>query len=140
MNSEDAPLEVLDDFVIWRLSAGPEVINAVCTFNASLTTSFRQQQTYDTYRTYTDNNLGEGYGLYCAGPLTCILVCCAWTLTVLKVLGGIMDKVLSIYHVSDFSASHMELQVFQTVRSSGFKILTVPAHRAVWFFCITVVE
>jgi len=140
MDSEDAPSDLIDAFEAWRLTADSTVIADVCKSNASLTTSFRQQQTYDVYRTYTFNTLGEGYGLHCAGPFTCILVCCAWTLTVLEVLGKIMDKVLSIFHLTDFRSDVMELQVFQTVRSSGFKILTIPLHRAAWFLFICISE
>merc|ERR1719284_1293334 len=140
MDSEEAPADLVDAFETWRLSASPTVIKEVCTSSASLTTSFRQQQTFDVYSTYTNNLFGEGYGLYCAGPFTCFLVCCAWTLTVLKVFGGIMDKVLSIYHITDASSDVMELQVFQTVRAQGFKILTIPAQRAGWFFCVSMAE
>ena len=140
MNSEDAPWTLTEGFETWRQSVGNETLKAVCQLDGSLTTSFRQQQTYDTYSTYTLSLFGEGHGLHSAGPFTCFLVCCAWTLTVLQVLGGVMDKVLSVYHLTDFRYKVMELQVFQTVRSSGFKILKVPMHRGTWFFSISVIE
>uniref|UniRef100_A0A7S1AQA9 Uncharacterized protein n=1 Tax=Noctiluca scintillans TaxID=2966 RepID=A0A7S1AQA9_NOCSC len=139
-SADEEPPDLIDQFTRWRASASPDMISAVCYEDWSFATSFRQQQAFDTYSTYTENVFGQQYGLHSAGPTTCFLVCITWTLTVLKVLGGVMDKALGVYHLTHMKSTDMELQAFETERSSGVRILTIPPKRAAWFFCIALGE
>lgn len=140
VNSETSPLMFQSDFQTWFNDADTDVVTAVCSGDASLTSSFLQASTFDIYNTYSGTIFGGGHGLHSAGPFTCFLVCCAWILTVLQEFGQVMDKLLGVWNTTDRSVQVMELQIFQTSNSSGFSILAIPPHRAAWFIFITSVE
>lgn len=75
-----------------------------------------------------------------AGPFTSLLVCSAWVLTILKEVGGVLDKSLGVWQRTRLDSTAVELQLFQTTFSSGFKVLTLPPHRCAWFFFVSCIQ
>merc|ERR1712136_476977 len=97
VSSEDPPASLREGFALWRSGVEPAVADAVCTGNLTLTSSFKQASTFETYKAYTDSLYLEGHGFHSAGPITCFVVCNAWLLTILKELGGVLDKLLGVW-------------------------------------------
>ena len=62
VHSEDTPTSMQHGFAVWRSDADESVVNAVCARNFSLTSSYKQANTFGTYKTYSETLLLEGHG------------------------------------------------------------------------------
>lgn len=138
VRKEDTPGSLITDFSEWRHLSDLAVQQAVCNKDASLSTSFMQASTFDTFDSYSEELL-EGHRIL-AGPFTSWIVCSAWVLTILKEVGGVLDKSLGVLQCTRLKCKVLELQVFQTAISSGFKVLSLPPHRCAWFFAICLIQ
>jgi len=119
-NSNEDLHVLAEDFTGWRGRASEDVRTAVCQSSFSLGSDFKQLDTYVTFHEYS----GQG-GLRSPGVLLCLGVCATWTLTVLKVLGEVVDGLKALYHLSDKNCVTMEIEVSVT----GFVLERVPRLR-----------
>merc|ERR1712136_36806 len=65
-----------------------------------------------------------------------------WVLTILKELGSVLDKALAVRRSTaiHMRTTTLELQVFRTNTSSGLRLMSIPWHRAVWFYTVCAVQ
>jgi len=142
--AEERSISSQSEFVTWRTGTDLEVVRAVCTDDASLSTSFRQASTVKTLTLFTRLLFGEGDGLHSVGPLTSCIVCCTWLLSIVKELVDIMDKLLGVLQHTNRNVDTMELvmspSASQSVSNSTFRLSSITVGRAAWVVCVSVVQ
>lgn len=112
------------DFISWREHVSPDVHSSVCDMSFVLGSEFKQLQTYITFKEYT------GYGgFWSPGLMLCLTVCATWSLSVLKVVGEVIDQVKAIWYITDRDCSIMEIAVVD----GGFMLETIPSFRFITF-------
>jgi len=117
-------LDVLaKDFVEWHAQASLEERAQVCAGRYVLGTGYGQMTTYSEYKEYT------GTGGFAPGVFLAFVVCTAWTLAVLKVVGDVVDQVKAVLPLSDRKCEVMEVIVEET----GFTLERIPVARCCFF-------
>ena len=119
-----------NDFVEWHAQAGLEERSLVCAGRHVLGTGYGQMTTYAEYQEYT------GTGGFAPGVFLAFVVCTAWTLAVLKVVGDVVDKVKAVLPLSDRKCGVMEIIVDET----GFTLERIPVARCCFFIIMCSVQ
>ena len=85
--------QLVEDFSHWHMRTSSDVREQVCDVRHILGTEYGQMSTYAQFLEYT----GTGHlGVFSPGSLLCLVVCTAWTLAVLKVVGEVFDQVKAL--------------------------------------------
>lgn len=126
------------DYALWRSAADAHLVAAVCSGNHSLTGSFGQASTYDTFSQYSETLLAEGPA-FSAGRVTSWLVCVAWILAVVENVGCVLDKMRGSWCLLQTEKLAMLIEASQT-EPLTLALHHIPTSRAAWFSSVTVLQ
>lgn len=115
------------DFEKWRDAASSGVQAAVCESSFSWGSDYKQLDTYVTFKEYTTHR---------AGLILCVAVCAAWSLSVLKVVGEVLDQVKALWYLADRDCKIMEISVVD----KGFLLERLPTHRFGFYVVMCSIE
>ena len=119
-----------NDFVEWHAQASLEERLQVCAGRHVLGTGYGQMITYAEYQEYT------GTGGFAPGVFLAFVVCTAWTLAVLNVVGDVVEKVKAVLPLSDRKCRVMEIIVDET----GFTLERIPVARCCFFIIMCSIQ
>uniref|UniRef100_A0A7S1AT40 Uncharacterized protein n=1 Tax=Noctiluca scintillans TaxID=2966 RepID=A0A7S1AT40_NOCSC len=125
--SNDDLSSLAGDFATWRAATSESLRDLVCEQSAALGTEYHQVNVLSQFDFYTG---AVDRGLFSPGPFLCLAVCFAWSLSVLKVVGEILDQVRGVWYLTRRNCPMMEIEADLT----GFHIQQIPIHRSAWFY------
>lgn len=118
-------------FHVWGNGVDVSVRTAVCESSFEIGSDYKQISTYMTFDEYS------GYGgIWSPGLMLCLTVCSTWSLSVLKVVGEVVDQVKAVWHITSRESDIMEIAVVDT----GFTLERIPLLRCLFFIFLSTVQ